>query len=559
MRRGYEKVCMAAAVLAMSLSLSACGMDSLVDALGTSGKSQETAGETQEASVESQGAAAESQEASGETQEEPEESQGATADSQEVPERGENAPLHPLVQEQYLSDYDDSFRQLAYTEYASVGIRCADEKYAPLEAVLDRYNQDRKAEAERIHGELLEAAKADSEMNEHFYRYENVDSVDILRADEQVFSFVRENYDYMGGAHGETSFFCANLDAETGEELRLSDVISHEDAFWKYVEDELAKEYASQDLLLPGWEEQVQRRAADSEGGGPFVLSQSGIRVIFVPYELGPYALGAVTVEVPYQASEVGFNEAYVPDEGQSVWKLDPYEELDLDVDGDGREETIRYEEQTAGDGLWTSYVLTISSGEKTVRTVSAQGECDYGITRGYVMAKPAGGFVFYAECRSDNDWRYLSAIDLTELWTGNEEITPAIYYDAFYDHVPVSAESFYVSTRGYLLSTVSISREHCVGQDGLPTPLQEDYEFDSFAPTVKRDVPGIDPDSAQARTIPSGSQVEAVSTDEESYVIFRMTDSGELVKVEIDGAEWPHTIDGVDIQEYFEGLIFAG
>ena len=195
MRRGYEKVCMAAAVLAMSLSLSACGMDSLVDALGTSGKSQETAGETQEATVEFQGAAAESQEASGETQEAPEESQGAAPDSQEVPERGENAPLHPLVQEQYLSDYDDSFRQLAYTEYASVGIRCADEKYAPLEAVLDRYNQDRKAEAERIHGELLEAAKADSEMSEHFYRYENVDSVDILRADEQVFSFVRENYD----------------------------------------------------------------------------------------------------------------------------------------------------------------------------------------------------------------------------------------------------------------------------------------------------------------------------------------------------------------------------
>ena len=130
MRRGYEKVCMAVAVLAMSLSLSACGMDSLVDALGTSGKSQETAGETQEATGESQGAAAESQEAFGETQEEPEESQGAAADSQEVPERGENTPLHPLVQEQYLSDYDDSFRQLAYTEYASVGIRCADEKYA---------------------------------------------------------------------------------------------------------------------------------------------------------------------------------------------------------------------------------------------------------------------------------------------------------------------------------------------------------------------------------------------------------------------------------------------
>ena len=88
MRRGYEKVCMAAAVLAMSLSLSACGMDSLVDALGTSGKSQETAGETQEATVEFQGAAAESQEASGETQEAPEESQGAAPDSQEVPERG---------------------------------------------------------------------------------------------------------------------------------------------------------------------------------------------------------------------------------------------------------------------------------------------------------------------------------------------------------------------------------------------------------------------------------------------------------------------------------------
>ena len=41
--------------------------------------------------------------------------------------------------------------------------------------------------------------------------------------------------------------------------------------------------------------------------------------------------------------------------------------------------------------------------------------------------------------------------------------------------------------------------------------------------------------------------------------MVFRMTDSGGVVKGEIDGAEWPHTIDGVDIQEYFEGLIFAG
>ena len=58
---------------------------------------------------------------------------------------------------------------------------------------------------------------------------------------------------------------------------------------------------------------------------------------------------------------------------------------------------------------------------------------------------------------------------------------------------------------------------------------------------------------------IPSGSLLRAVSTDEESYVILENMDTGELIRVDINGDGWPHTIEGKAIEEYFEGLIFAG
>ena len=150
--------------------------------------------------------------------------------------------------------------------------------------------------------------------------------------------------------------------------------------------------------------------------------------------------------------------------------------------------------------------------------------------------------------------------------WADGERIsradgeTPeaAQYYEAFYDNVPVSSESFCLGTRGSLLSTVGLHREHRTGENGLPEAVSDVFWFDDFALTAKADVPGTAADGTQT-AIPAGTRIRAVTTDEASWVVFEPEHGGEPVKVEIDGADWPHTIQGEDMETYLEGLIFAG
>jgi hypothetical protein len=35
--------------------------------------------------------------------------------------------------------------------------------------------------------------------------------------------------------------------------------------------------------------------------------------------------------------------------------------------------------------------------------------------------------------------------------------------------------------------------------------------------------------------------------------------DDGSIVRIEIDDSDYPHTVNGIDIEEAFEGIMFAG
>lgn len=46
--------------------------------------------------------------------------------------------------------------------------------------------------------------------------------------------------------------------------------------------------------------------------------------------------------------------------------------------------------------------------------------------------------------------------------------------------------------------------------------------------------------------------------TDEESRVTVE-DEKGTVYQLQVDGQDWPHTIEGRNIEELFEGLVFAG
>jgi hypothetical protein len=59
--------------------------------------------------------------------------------------------------------------------------------------------------------------------------------------------------------------------------------------------------------------------------------------------------------------------------------------------------------------------------------------------------------------------------------------------------------------------------------------------------------------------TIPAGTQLRMLRTDAESIVDLELVDNGRIARVEVNKESWPQTIDGIDIEEIFDGIMFVG
>ena len=148
---------------------------------------------------------------------------------------------------------------------------------------------------------------------------------------------------------------------------------------------------------------------------------------------------------------------------------------------------------------------------------------------------------------------------DLAELIEKGAETEIDTYADGMYDDVPMDARSFWLSDRGMLFSTVPVRRLYSAGPDGLPQTEQAEFVVDRFPVTAVQDVPAYTgEDFQEMTTVPAGTKLFVTATDEESCVTAE-TEDGVRYQFEVNGESWPHTIDGKNIEELFEGLVFAG
>lgn len=557
------------AALCLLMLLSACG--------NQSGKTVEASSETvtEETEAAEENAAGRDEETGGTAEdsaasEEAAKNQGeentasgqAEAPSSENQEASGSRP-YVMVEQQYASHYDEETgKLLSSAEYPKLVLRNP-EAFPALSQALADWSDAQEAYVLEEENNLFSAAGEAATENPDFSGYTSETELELHRADEKIFSFTCDSYTYSGGAHGYGGVSGYQFFTETGAQLLLGDAVADRDAFYNCLVGKLEARYASEDLLFPEWKEQVRAEVYEEpfdpeETGGlegvwnlTFALNADSMTVYFSPYDIAPYAAGTITLDIPYTEEGTGLNRDICSSaKDRSVWKLEPYESLSLDLDGDGTPETVGYApvEQEA-EGSTMQYEAGVD--ENMVRF-----EAGYGVTAAYVLRRE-DQYMLYAECQSDNDWRYLSLMDLVELSQGETE--PKEYYEAFYENVPADAESFYLGTRGELISTVPISREHELGEDGLPSAKTNLFTIDGLTLTAKQPVPAFTPDLSGQLEIPEGAEVKAVETDESSFVVFQGVEDGSLYRVEISGEDWPHTIDGKDIAEYFEGLVFAG
>lgn len=136
--------------------------------------------------------------------------------------------------------------------------------------------------------------------------YGNVWALDVtakpLRQTPTYFALQIDAYAYEGGAHGNYSTYFVNYDPRTAQRIRLTDLIRADagEALRALAEELFRKQEGLQpNQKLDGdyFFENGRFRLNDN-----FTLTDAGLRFLYNPYEIKPYAAGQTTLDLPWAA-----------------------------------------------------------------------------------------------------------------------------------------------------------------------------------------------------------------------------------------------------------------
>lgn len=135
----------------------------------------------------------------------------------------------------------------------------------------------------------------------------------VQRMDDTVFSAVKYEESYMGGAHGSSIQSGVNFDMRTGEAITLSDLSDDQERFISFLKEKLLaladEKQAEENLFFPEYQENI----ADIITDDTFYFSQEGLCFISQEYVLQPYAAGTVVLCIPYDELKGHLKDEYFP------------------------------------------------------------------------------------------------------------------------------------------------------------------------------------------------------------------------------------------------------
>lgn len=124
-------------------------------------------------------------------------------------------------------------------------------------------------------------------------------SCDTAFTSPAILTVRQETYTYSGGAHPNTQMTLQSFSRRTGHALQLTEVVSDTTALLKLVEQAFRK---AQDIR-PGQDlEEAGYFLRDGQFflPGTFGIGRDGLIFLYNPYEIAAYAVGPISVTVPY-------------------------------------------------------------------------------------------------------------------------------------------------------------------------------------------------------------------------------------------------------------------
>jgi hypothetical protein len=132
-----------------------------------------------------------------------------------------------------------------------------------------------------------------------YYMAETKDTV--LLNDGKYLTLKLDGYSYMGGAHPNASSSVVTFEVATSKEISRDQIVTNLDSLKMFAEKKFREVHA--DLFKPAseggtgfeFDETFEFKLADNTG-----LVKDGIYFIYVPYEVGPWAISATEFVLPY-------------------------------------------------------------------------------------------------------------------------------------------------------------------------------------------------------------------------------------------------------------------
>ncbi len=128
---------------------------------------------------------------------------------------------------------------------------------------------------------------------------------EVAYVNPNILSVALNESEYIAGAaHPQNLISTLNYDLRTGKRVRLADLFTKGSDYLKRLSDYAIPELAKQ-LEVPA--EDKDRMDEITSGAAPrpdnyqeFLIAKEGLVVVFNTYQVGPYAIGAPRVAVPY-------------------------------------------------------------------------------------------------------------------------------------------------------------------------------------------------------------------------------------------------------------------
>ena len=514
-----------------------------------------------------------------------------TSKEQIEKEETEKKVLHPYIHTDSVSGYVNSADGSVQINYSlkTGGLVLSDEEAAAYpelnQALTLEYDTLKKNTQEDLNN-LKESAE---EMVEYMQGDDNMQLIAeytpyVLRADENVVSYEQFYDDYYGGAHGYHSYAGFTFDTKTGKKLDLYDMITGEESVKAGIIQELKNKYASEDGLVENNTPEEDADAffeyvdsKDQSGAVAWSLGANRLNIYYNPYNIGSWALGIVSVSLPFEKYPDAVKEEYKMETSDYAVKIGIYADYSADIYNDGSFSDVSVYPDGTDD--YANSALRIQIQDENGQVTSCVFDDMYYFTMEAYYVKTGNRHFLHVFTHSENDWTADNVYEITNGQIrdlGYVEGTPAlIRYEYNYNEDSLFTNSedvaayndpgaLYLEKTMNAFSTYSGSRHYHVGSSGLlessdpyvAGPAEIVVTVKKALTVKKTDASGRE--NGKTEVIPVGTKLYFYMTDNESYVIFRY-DGDQYGKVSMYNSDWPQKINGEGLESVLDGLIFAG